>query len=114
LPTIPSSNVQNRRTNKPTNHETHVTADADEDIEISPCNPEVEYINAVERLTTSRTRDFLARLTITFLLANLVASGLYGLLIGHIEIVAATWTGILATLTLVLRFYFPERKPKPK
>jgi hypothetical protein len=81
------------------------------DLEIYPADPEV--IKAITNLEETRTRSLLGILVTSFLLASVAASGFYGLLSGEIELVAATWTGIFATLTLVLRFYF-ERKPKPK
>jgi hypothetical protein len=79
-----------------------------DDFEIYPANPEV-FFKAVGDLDTTRTRNFIAIMVIVFLLASLAASGLYGLLEGHIGIVAATWTAILSTLTLVLSFYFKRR-----
>jgi hypothetical protein len=122
--TNPSSHVKKTTTHRQNNRKTQFTIAAGEEFEIYPCKPEVEYIDAVGRLEETRTRNslakedaitrtFLAKLMTAFLLASLTAAGLYGLLIGHIEIVAATWTGILATLTLILGFYF-KRRPKPK
>ena len=86
-----------------------------EDFDLYNVDPEV--IKALTQLEVARaksstlqsnanTRNFLAILVTSFLLGTLVASALYGIVDSDIHIVAATWSAVTATLTLILSFYF--------
>jgi len=80
------------------------------EFDIYRADPEV--IEAIAELETTRTRNRLAIRITGFLLVTIVASAAYGIIDGDILIVAATWTAVSATLTLILNFYFKWRLNK--
>jgi Flp pilus assembly protein TadB len=114
-----SKKVANRTTarqRKATGHtadlQSKYAAESDE-WEISPAKPEIQYIDSIECREKAETRAFIVKVLITFLLASVVAAGVYGLWTDRITVVAATWATVFAALTPIINFYL-ERKPKQR
>jgi hypothetical protein len=101
---------QNKVANRTADRQSKYAAPADE-FEIYPGNPEIQYIDSIERREKAETRAFIVKVLITFLLASVVAAGVYGLWNDRIEVVAATWATVFAALTPIINFYL-ERKQK--